>query len=553
MDSQYTPPSSIAASPPNGQCAVADTRKPNILFILADQVAAPLLRAHNASSPIKTPHIDALAAKSTVFDSAYCASPLCAPARSSLVSGLLPTRIGAWDNAAPLAVDVPTYAHHLRKEGYHTVLAGKMHFIGEQLHGFEERLTSDIYPGDLGWSVNWDEPDRRLEWYHNASSILQAGPCIRSNQLEFDEEVLFKSARYLYNAAKRRESDRPFCLTASFTHPHDPYTISQIYWDMYKNEEIPLPEVNIPDEEQDPHSKRLLQVCELADKKPSNEATRRARRAYFGAVSYVDSNVGRLLDILEETGMADDTFVIFSSDHGDMLGERGLWYKMNWFEGAARVPLFVYDPRRVGGKHVTQNVSTMDILPTLVDLIGGTLDDRLPLDGASLVPYLNNQFPVSANYDTVFGEYTGEGTIAPLMMIRRGPWKFVTCPEDPPQLYNLCDDPKELRNLATSEDPGVHAVLEGFTDEANRRWDFKAIHAEVLKSQRSRRLCWKALSKGRFESWDYQPKEDASKTYIRSMLPLDELELQARYPPVDAMGRELPRGNAKANAGARNE
>ena len=136
-----TPPSSSSQS----ECSTA--RKPNILFILADQVSAPLLRIHNESSPIKTPHIDALAAKSAVFSSAYCASPLCAPARSSLVTGQLPTQIAAWDNAAPLGCDIPTYAHYLRKEGYETVLAGKMHFIGEQLHGFEERLTTDIYPG----------------------------------------------------------------------------------------------------------------------------------------------------------------------------------------------------------------------------------------------------------------------------------------------------------------------------------------------------------------------------------------------------------------------
>ena len=141
-------PSSTTSTPGN-----ASVKKPNILFILADQVSAPLLRIHNESSPIKTPHIDALAAKSAVFASAYCASPLCAPSRSSLVTGQLPTRISAWDNASPLGCDVPTYAHYLRREGYETVLAGKMHFIGEQLHGYEERLTSDIYPGDFGWYV----------------------------------------------------------------------------------------------------------------------------------------------------------------------------------------------------------------------------------------------------------------------------------------------------------------------------------------------------------------------------------------------------------------
>ena len=129
-------------------------RKPNILFILADQVSAPLLQIHNDKSPIRTPHIDSLASRSKVFTSAYCPSPLCAPARASLVTGQLPSQIGAWDNASPLGCDVPTYAHYLRREGYETVLAGKMHFIGEQLHGFEERLTPDIYPGDFGWYVH---------------------------------------------------------------------------------------------------------------------------------------------------------------------------------------------------------------------------------------------------------------------------------------------------------------------------------------------------------------------------------------------------------------
>ena len=148
-----SPPQSAASSTSSPPPECTEDKKPNILFILADQVSAPLLRIHNDKSPIKTPNIDALAAKSVVFSSAYCASPLCAPSRSSLVTGQLPSQIGAWDNAAPLGCDAPTYAHYLRREGYETVLAGKMHFIGEQLHGYEERLTSDIYPGDFGWYV----------------------------------------------------------------------------------------------------------------------------------------------------------------------------------------------------------------------------------------------------------------------------------------------------------------------------------------------------------------------------------------------------------------
>lgn len=183
---------------------------------------------------------------------------------------------------------------------------------------------------------------------------------------------------------------------------------------------------------------------------------------------------------------------------------------MSWFEASSRVPLLISYPKQFEPRKVSQNVSSLDLLPTLVDLVGQTPDPRLPIDGQSLVPFLEG----NENPRTVYGEYLGEGTIAPLMMIRRGPWKFVTCPVDPPQLFNLDEDPKELRNLAASTDSAIKKVFDSFTDEANQRWDFKRIHAEVLKSQRSRKLCWDALTRGRFQSWDYQPHEPASEQYV---------------------------------------
>ena len=136
---------------------------------------------------------------------------------------------------------------------------------------------------------------------------------------------MFKSTRYLYEVARRPPSNRPWCLTVSLTHPHDPYTIHGQYWDRYEDVSIPMPEVSMAQDEQDPHSQRLLKVCDFWNNEPPREAVARARRAYFGAVSYVDDQVGKLLHILQECGMDDDTIVVFSADHGDMLGERGLW------------------------------------------------------------------------------------------------------------------------------------------------------------------------------------------------------------------------------------
>lgn len=501
-------------------------KRPNILFIMADQMAAPILPLHDAASPVQMPHLMKLAEQAVVFDSAYCNSPLCAPSRFTLVSGRLPSKIGAYDNAADFPADVPTYAHYLRRLGYRTALSGKMHFCGpDQLHGYEERLTSDIYPADYGWAVNWDEPDVRASWYHNMSSVLQAGPCVRSNQLDFDEEVVFKARQYLYDHV-RLTPEQPFCLTVSMTHPHDPYTIPREYWDRYEGVDIPMPRQHIDQAEQDPHSQRLLKVIDLWDKPLPEDKIRDARRAYFGACSYIDDNIGKLLKTLEECGLAEDTLIVFSGDHGDMLGERGLWYKMHWFEMAARVPLLVHAPKRFAAHRVSQSVSTLDLLPTLVELAGGQVDAGLELEGHSLLPHLKGE----GGHDEVLGEYMAEGTVSPLMMIRRGPWKFVYSEQDPLLLFNLDSDPQELHNLAESSEH--KGILAGFLAEARERWDIPAIHAATLASQRRRRLVAEALSQGKLTSWDHQPWVDASQQYMRNHIDLDDLERRARFPAV---------------------
>ncbi|CCC08074.1 hypothetical protein SMACR_01636 [Sordaria macrospora] len=536
-------------------------KKLNILYIMADQLAAPVMKIYNQDSVVKTPNIDALAAKSVQFDSAYCPSPLCGPSRMSMITGQLPMKIGAYDNAAQILSDTPTYAHYLRREGYQTVLAGKMHFVMDQKHGYEKRLTTDIYPGDFGWAADWDanieDHEQRLEWYHNASSIEQAGVCVRSNQLDYDEEVMYKSTQFLHDHARGAKDQRPFCLTVSLTHPHDPYTIEEEYWDQYEDVEIDLPKVpRIPNEEQDPHSKRLLKVCDLWDKNFTDDQIKRARRAYYGAVTYVDDCVGKLLKVLEKCRLADDTIIVFSGDHGDMLGERGLWYKMSYFESSVRVPLLISYPKKYAPHRVTQNVSTLDILPTMVDLIGKELHPGLPMDGKSLLPFLEGRD--SEGHDTVIAEYTGEGTVSPMMMIKRANWKFVICPADGVQLYDLENDPLEVRDLAPilsglKAEPlaleveyknKAEALLATFEAEARERWDFESITEQVKLSQRKRRFVFSAFTADgtEREKWDFNPVDDGREKYIRSHMPLDELERMARFPPVDRYGNELPKG-----------
>ena len=192
--------------------------QPNILFIMADQMAAPALPFFGHPI-VKAPHLTELAETGVVFEAAYCNSPLCAPSRFSMLTGQLPSRIGAYDNAAYFPADVPTLAHHLRALGYRTSLCGKMHFVGpDQLHGFEERLTTDIYPADFGWTPDWEHFQERPSWYHNMLSVVQAGVCQTSNQIDYDEEVAYHAVRKIYDLA-RDGDERPFFLLASFTHP----------------------------------------------------------------------------------------------------------------------------------------------------------------------------------------------------------------------------------------------------------------------------------------------------------------------------------------------
>ena len=307
-------------------------------------------------------------------------------------------------------------------------------------------------------------------------------------------------------------------------HPHDPYTIAAEYWDRYEDVDIPLPRQHFADAEQDPHSQRLLKVIDLWGKPLPDEKIRDARRAYFGACSYVDDQIGLLLKTLADCRLDQDTIVVFSGDHGDMLGERGLWYKMHWFEMAARVPLLVHAPGRFQAHRVSQSVSTVDLLPTLVELAGGSLERNLPLDGRSLLPHLRGE----GGHDGVLGEYMAEGTTSPLMMIRRGPYKFIYSEADPCLLFDLANDPQELENLAASADH--QALLAAFLDEARVRWDIPKIAEATLTSQRRRRFVADALAQGRLKSWDHQPFVDASQQYMRNHIDLDDLERRARFP-----------------------
>jgi choline-sulfatase len=500
--------------------------QPNILIIMVDQLAGTLFPDGPASF-LHAPNLSRLAERSVRFNANYCASPLCAPSRAAFMSGQLPSRTGVYDNAAEFPSSVPTFAHHLRRLGYRTALSGKMHFVGpDQLHGFEERLTTDIYPADFGWTPDWSKPGERIDWwYHNLSSVTQAGVAEMTNQIEYDDEVAHFARQRIFDFARSGEA-RPFCLTVSFTHPHDPYVMRRKYWDLYRDTDIPMPGSAIPYEKQDAHSRRILDSCDWRRFDITESDIRRARRAYFASISYLDETIGTLLETLETCGFAENTIVVFTSDHGDMLGERGLWFKMNFFEASARVPLMIAAPGRFAARSVSEPTSLLDVLPTLVEFAGSSAaDSPTPLDGSSLVPLAVGEAGSSRR---IVAEYAAEGAIAPVVMIREGTFKYIHSEPDPPLLFDLAKDPGERRNLAGEASDAEQA--ERFRTAVSKRWDLAAFEADVQSSQARRRIVYEALRNGNYFPWDYQPLQKASERYMRNHMDLNQLEASARYP-----------------------
>ena len=486
-------------------------KTPNILFIQCDQLTAAMLSCYG-NSIASTPHIDALAEQGVVFESAYSNFPLCAPSRFSMLSGQLCSKIAAYDNAAEFPSSVPTIAHYLRWMGYQTSLIGKMHFIGaDQLHGFEERLTTDIYPSDFVWTGDWT--DVRPKFANDARSFEGAGVCVRNVQLDYDDEVAHRAERKLYDL-QRSNDERPFFALVSFTHPHDPYQCLQQHWDRYHHDDIPLPSAPVAAaDDMHPHTRRLQQMTGLEDYTPSDELVRVARHAYLGSVSYIDDQVGRLMRVLKACDLDQNTVVMLTTDHGDMLGEHGLWYKKTFYEYSARIPLLISAPG-LAASRVSQSVSLIDLLPTCMALArpDDTPETIDPIDGRSLLNLLHGD--VDSWEDFTLSEMLAESAIAPQVMIRRGRYKYNYSAPDPEQLFDLKADPLELNNLAGN--PEFEAVRSAMNHEVHERWSLEPLAEEIVASQRRRLFLREINGLGKRPDWDFHPQDEATGHCLRT-------------------------------------
>ncbi|GAA4523723.1 choline-sulfatase [Brachybacterium paraconglomeratum] len=507
--------------------------RPNIVIIQADQMAAQALGAYGDEAA-RTPHMDALATDGAVFDRAYCTTPLCAPSRASMMTGRMPSDIACYDNGDDFAASMPTFAHHLRAAGYHTALVGRMHFIGpDQHHGFEQRLTTDVYPADMDMVPDWRrDPADRLQWYHDADTVYTAGVSQATVQQDFDDEVGFRTLRHLNDRVRANRAageDLPFLMVTSFIHPHDPYEPPREHWDRFTGVEIPAPKhPEVPDAAQDPHTHRLRAMSGFDQRETSPEEVQRARRSYYAAVSYIDDHVGRIRERLEVLGLLESTVIVVTSDHGDMLGEKGLWYKMSPYEESARVPLIVHGPEHLVPRGRYANpVSLLDLMPTLLELAEAPEEARAPFlagatDGAgaadsrrglSLLESARREVSGEAGPEDrdIVIEYLAEGTLRPQVTLVRGQFKYVACPGDPDQLFDLATDPHELHNVAS--DPAYGERVRSLRGALAARYDFAALEEDIMGSQARRRLVAAALLRGTARPWDFAP--DAEQRYVR--------------------------------------
>ena len=444
-------------------------------------------------------------------------------------AGRLPFDIGMYDNASEFHADIPTFVHYLRGMGYRAELSGKMHFVGpDQFHGYNKRHTTEIYPANFAWTVDWSKGREYRPTNLTMAPIIESGPAVRTMQMDYDDEVAYHGTQALYDLA-RQENGQPFMLTVSFTSPHSPFVIGNEYWDRYSHDDIELPDVAPMDLEDMDHLSRNLHFCQGRHEYTVTDDHRRmARHGYYGMISYIDDKVGQLMKVLDDAGLAENTIVIVTSDHGEMMGERGMWFKQHFFEWACRVPFIVCAPKRFQAARIEQNISLIDLMPTLLDLAQDKpFDDYAsPIDGTSLMPALNGD--PSGLPDLVISEFAADGSTGPSRMIKKGSMKLMWLEGEDTLLYDLDNDPNEMTNLA--DDASYASIREELEALLFQNWSPDELRRSIRSSQ-ERRLAIHNITGGS-PTWVNTVRADDDSRYIRNAGAADT-KARARLPYVE--------------------
>jgi choline-sulfatase len=471
-----------------------NAKRPNILMLFSDQHNARMA-GFAGHSIVQTPNLDRLAAEGVVFDNAYCNSPLCSPSRQSFMAGLHCHHAGLWNNTASMPEDTVTWAHMLSLAGYETSLVGKMHFNGYQrMYGFDRRPVlegNDAGAHFYSWGVRtshvWTDPLPYSSTGPNndpTASLLRTGPDVPQRQKIFqkDLEVLDVTLKMLREKGAHRD-EQPWAICSSFVLPHPPFRCREDILQRYRGRgDLP---VNIRGEGRDVCDQWLFHWHGNMQR-ASEEAIRHAREVYFAMITEFDEYAGRILDCLKESGLDENTVVLYFSDHGEMAGEHGMWNKVTLLESSVRVPLVVRWPGHCeAGARVATPVSLVDLYSTFLDIAGAELPASLRVDGYSLVPLLEGRPQDFAGGD-VFGEFEGEGWNHPRAFLRLGKYKYVYNHTADERLYDLDADPYEMNDL--SRCPSHASMLLQTRAKLFADWDPARVEKEVLAAQVRRKI-----------------------------------------------------------------
>lgn len=440
--------------------------RPNVLILMSDQHKPHAIGA-DGDPVARTPNIDALARSGMRFDSAYCSNPVCTPSRASMLTGLYTHNHGAFNNQTPWPFEIDTIAHHFHRAGYMTGLIGKMHFVDAQTHGFDYRLDfndwwqylgpkTKLYADELGrtnsgsglpqiddlWRDSGDPWLEAREKDNRAGSVHVGQVSKIPENDHFESFVARESARFLKNHGSRQ----PFLLISSFLKPHDPFMPSERFARMFRPDDMKLPSTwgkvdlkTVPREIQASIMKNAA-TPELNDV----EQAKQRIALYYANLAQMDDCLGRVLSALRDLKLENDTIVVYTSDHGEMLGEHGLWQKFVFYEASVGIPMIFRVPGVTApGSRSRTHVSNVDLLPTLAQLCRVSVPAKL--DGNSFVSQM--RYPQDPEDRTVFSEFNLRTPNAKYMM-RQGDYKFCYYTNDISELYDLKVDPNEMRNLA---------------------------------------------------------------------------------------------------------
>ena len=444
--------------------------RPNILFICSDQhqTAASGCYGHPEA---QTPNIDRIAASGIRFNRAYCQSPVCVPARGSIITGQYPHIHGARILADPLPADARTIAHHFAEQGYQTAAIGKMHFVDEtQKHGYDYRLGEDHFRQTLT-----DEEWRELRHDQGGASGYQTAGTGMPSKLSarYFQDTFFadETVRYL---REKIDLDKPFLLWSSYFMPHTPLIPMKEYFDLYDPEKLALPERshNALETGFEGH---LIRAQERGWYAQTDENLGSALAGYYGNISQMDARVGKVLDTLYELGLAENTIIVYTSDHGEMASAHRMWTKHNMYEQSVCVPLIVRLPddsnANTAHDHLIEHI---DLYPTLAELCGLPTPENI--QGRSFAPLLRNESYepreyAYSEYDFCHSVFTRDNRYVgkpPILMVRTDRWKLNYLSWEKSELFNLEDDPNEFKNVI--DKPANADVVKELTAIAERMY-----------------------------------------------------------------------------------